>query len=525
MRKRHQEQISTLLRQIKKAQTEELYAECQEVALFLCDYIEDVAGVGTKTVDMLVEYCELLFRIHNGENIKSFLKKHFVSIENNVAAELKPTRLEMAFISYKAAQSDAIDSIYFAAKADPDCDAFWVPVPYNSRNKDGSRGEEIFESVGFYDERFEITDYKEYDIAARRPDAIFTFNTYDETSFMMITPEEYFCRILRHQTDMLIYMPYFVSDDVPGEDLSGEEVEEMFSKRYAYEYGRLNCARPATFHCHKTILPSENIRRHFEYSYDKHAPKIHKKNDGGAKKFFALGSPKLEKIINATREDYPLSDEWKEIIGNKKVILINMSVSSVNAGPAFVKKIVGMATFFTESQDTVMWWRPHPILESSINNVNPQVLERYRETMRLLGDSKRVIFDNTNYYHQALVWADGFFGDSGSLLNSVSLMGIPSIFSWASSNVDIGSPLPKDAPIAEEFLATDIELKAMSEHAFQERNDLTLQHLAHFLVSDKNTPEATQARRKAYIDAYGSLSHNAGQDIYDYIKGEILKNR
>ena len=43
----------------------------------------------------------------------------------------------IAFITHKASMSDAIESIYLAADADPDCDAFWVPVPYYEHNEEG----------------------------------------------------------------------------------------------------------------------------------------------------------------------------------------------------------------------------------------------------------------------------------------------------------------------------------------------------------------------------------------------------
>jgi hypothetical protein len=47
-----------------------------------------------------------------------------------VKTELKPNQIEVAFLSYKASMSDCIETIYLAAKADPMCDAYWIPIPY-----------------------------------------------------------------------------------------------------------------------------------------------------------------------------------------------------------------------------------------------------------------------------------------------------------------------------------------------------------------------------------------------------------
>lgn len=46
--------------------------------------------------------------------------------------------------------SDSLESIYLAAKADPHCDAYFIPIPYFDRNQDGSLGKIHYEAEGFY---------------------------------------------------------------------------------------------------------------------------------------------------------------------------------------------------------------------------------------------------------------------------------------------------------------------------------------------------------------------------------------
>ena len=140
MRKHHQRNILELLETIKEAQSAGLYADCQDGALSVGEFIEDIEGEGTQTVALLEEYCDLLFQASNGEIGEKQLSKHLVKVENTVKSELKPNRIEVAFLSYKASMSDSLETIYLAAKEDPDCDAYWIPIPYYDRRPDGSVG-------------------------------------------------------------------------------------------------------------------------------------------------------------------------------------------------------------------------------------------------------------------------------------------------------------------------------------------------------------------------------------------------
>ena len=523
MRRHHQNQISGLLGQIKKIQVEEKYAECQEVALFLCDFIESVAGEGTEIVKEIEEYCELLFKAHNGENVKGLLKKRIVKIENLVKSELKPTRYEIAFLSYKAAQSDALESIYLAAKKDPNCDAFWIPIPYSPKNPDKSLGEQELEGLGYYDERFEITNYKEYDIEARRPDAIFTFNTYDKTSFMMQTPDEYFCETLRGQTDMLIYMPYFIFNDAPV-DMGPEEIVKWFNEIHDRDFVKDN-TRAASLHCHKAFLPSTNLANMFKGGFDTVIPK-HKKYPGDTnEKFIALGSPKIEKVLGATKENYPLPKELADKVEGKKVILVNMSVSPVNSGGIFLKKLSDLVDYFLYAEKTVLWWRPHPLLEASMSVINPDALDILKRATNLIKTSDSMIYDDSVSYHQALAWADAFYGDLGTLMYSVPLLGIPAIQYSPSKRLPFGKELEEDAEISQALIDSfnSFELRAKLKYPVKEVPGLSLAQLAHFATSKENSPEIIAKRKELYVQRYGKPSENAGQRIYDYTKNEILK--
>jgi len=286
MRKHHQRQILELLQTIKQALSNGLYADCQEGALAVGGFIEDIEGEGTQTVALLEEYCDLLYKASIGEIGDKQLGRHFDLIGNSVRNELKPDRIEIAFLAYNASMSDCIESIYLAAKADPNCDAYWIPIPYFERNSDGSPGTIHFEGVDCYGENIECVDWQKYDIEARRPDAIFTFNPYDAGNYVTTVHPDYYCERLRGLTDLLVYCPYFVSFD---------DVSEHF------------CTVAGCVYAHKVIVQSEKIRnayiRVFKETYGNRFGKPEEK-------FIALGSPKFDKVINTRREDCKLPDEW-----------------------------------------------------------------------------------------------------------------------------------------------------------------------------------------------------------------------
>jgi hypothetical protein len=82
-------QIFNLFEAINEAQSAKQYGDCQEAALALCDFIDENAGEGTQAVKLLENYCEILFKAHNGEIDENSLQEHFDKIESDVKDELQ----------------------------------------------------------------------------------------------------------------------------------------------------------------------------------------------------------------------------------------------------------------------------------------------------------------------------------------------------------------------------------------------------------------------------------------------------
>ena len=135
-----QKRILKILNTINRAQSLQLYEDAQVGANAIVEFIVQVEGKGTKTVALLMEYCELLLTASKGEVSDQLLKEKLYEIGNSVRVELKPDKFEIVFLPYQLSMFDSFETIYLAASKDPNCEVYCVPIPWFERNPDSSLG-------------------------------------------------------------------------------------------------------------------------------------------------------------------------------------------------------------------------------------------------------------------------------------------------------------------------------------------------------------------------------------------------
>jgi len=429
MKKHQQRQILELLDTIKEAQSAGLYADCQDCAIAVGEFIEGITGEGTETVRLLEEYCELLYKASTGEIGDNPLMKHLTTIVNSVKAELKHNQIEIAFISYKASMSDCLESIYLEAKKDPECDAYWIPVPYYDRNPGGTFGTVHFEGQEYYRDEIECTNWRDYDIEARRPDVIFTFNPYDANNYLTSVHPDFYCERLRGFTDLLVYVPYFVA--------LWSEIGDHYIKS------------PGCLYAHRVILQSDNIRNAYL--------RVHKESYGNnfgkpEDKFVVLGSPKLDKVINARREDFVLPNDWLELIRNKKVVLLITSVNAMlNGSEQYLKKLSNVLNIFNNRSDITLWWRPHPLSEVTFQTLRPGLLKEYAQIVKDFRLNGQGIYDESSDLHRAIAWTDAYYGDLSSVAALFEVTGKPIMI----GNTELSPETLSEFPLVFDYLYED----------------------------------------------------------------------
>lgn len=392
-----------------------LLAQCQEGAVSAGTLIESVEGEGSPAVALLEDYCEQVYQCSeavrredaamSGSRIYKALGRSLSDVRKSVREGLR-VRTEVVFFPYKASMWDSLESVWRAADADPDCDAYVVPIPYYDKNADGSLGQMRYEG-NCYPSCVPVVDWRTYDLEKRRPDAAFIHNPYDGQNLVTQVHETYFSENLKKHVGLLCYIPYFVAADGP-------------SSHFAYMPGVIN----SDF----TIVESEEVRRGYLSVWKQLAqqgqvsPADAERMEG---RILALGSPKYDAALNTRREDFAPPEEWKRLIDSAggPVVFYNISIgemlqSTVDAKgeDRYLKKIKSVLRCFKQRGDAVLLWRPHPLIEQTLASMRPQLYEEYREIVREYKEAGYGIYDDSADLYRAMSIADAYYGDSSSVI-------------------------------------------------------------------------------------------------------------
>jgi hypothetical protein len=407
-----------------------LISDCQDSAISMGEQIEKLYGEGTKCVSLLEQYCENLYLLTQAfddagkkRELYNTLNKQLKKLRGLMTSEL-PDKLEIAFFPYKASMWDSLESVYLAAKADPNCDAYCVPIPYFDRNSDGSLGQMHYEGSE-YPKNIEITNWESYNFEERRPDVIYIHNPYDKWNLVTCVHPRYFSENLKQYTDKLVYIPYFVLDEIEPDDQNA--IDGM--KHFVWT--------PGVIYADKVILQSEKMKQIYINEFMKTA----KENGLGGdfinrkkleEKFLGTGSPKFDKVKNTRKEDLEIPYEWLRIIQKpdgdfKKVVLYNNSLSALlQESEKMIVKMQSVFHVFKEHKDEiVLLWRPHPLIQATISSMRPDLWTEYEMLVKQYQKEGWGIYDDTPELDRAIVLSDAYYGDRSSVVKLCRKREIP----------------------------------------------------------------------------------------------------
>lgn len=382
--------------------------ECQQMAIHMGNYLEAQGGTGGEIVTILEDYCETVYQqsiaLHDENKLEEFVKTiqgQLNYLSEFVQHELPDDKKEIVFFPYKASMWDSMESIWQAAEDDLDCNAYVVPIPYYDKKPDGTLGEFHYEGNGF-PETVPIIDWREYDVEDRHPDVIVIHNPYDSKNQVTSIHSDYYSSRLKQYTDKLVYVPYFVT---PG----------VLSVEFCLTEGFVNAD--------KVIVQSESVRRNYIEAICSaiNADKGSRNYQYIEGKIIALGSPKLEKASKCVRKDYNLPHEWRAVIEKpdgmgKKVFFYNIGLSAFLSGnEQYIQKLRSVLDIFRQREDIVLWLRPHPLIETTLEAMRPELLTEYRQLMEEYRNGSWGIYDDTSDLYRAVAWSDVYYGDRSSV--------------------------------------------------------------------------------------------------------------
>lgn len=444
MRKAQKQQAIELVKQIEEAHNQikqyieqgniqpamELLEDCQNGGITIGTLIEETEGEGHPTISLLEDYCELIYQIHkdltdnkqiNANKVYKLLKQKLVKAENSLKNNII-VKKEVVFLPYKASMWDSLESVWKAADADPNCNAYVIPIPYYDKNPDGSFREMHYEGDQ-YPKDIPITNYKEYDFEVHRPDTIYIHNPYDSLNLVTSVDPFFFSKNLKKYTDELVYIPYFVLDEIkPDED---DKIEGM--KHF--------CTTPGVFNADKVIVQSENMKQ----VYIKVLLDATNDHSEAARKYWnnkilGLGSPKIDKVLNTKKEDLEIPQEWLKVIEKpdgswKKIVFYNTGISAIlSYGEQILRKMEYIFQLIGSYRDSLAFlWRPHPLIETTLKAMRPELYTKYIYIKERYINDNIGIYDETSELNRAVAISDAFFGDASSVTHLFDRMEKPSM--------------------------------------------------------------------------------------------------
>ena len=426
--KKQAEEVIRLLNQvhdgIKKAITAgmkqeamDLLAKCQESAIELGEAIEETEGETFEAIACLESYCEAVYKIYdaigqgqpvNGSKAEKTLRKALLPAENSVK-NIK-VRMEAVFLPYKASMWDSLESVWKAADEAPDCDAYVIPIPYYTKNPDGSFRKEHYEGE-LYPDYVPVTWYEDYDFAGRQPDVIFIHNPYDNCNYLTSIHPFFYSKNLKNFTEKLVYIPYFIYAEIDPENEKAVKEMEHF------------CTLPGVIYADRVIVQSENIRRIYVDVMTEFTKSLPMDKKYWKEKILGLGSPKTDKVLNTGKNDVNVPKEWLGVIEKadgswKKIIFYNTSITALlQNSQAMLVKMRDVFQVFRRNRDEVaLLWRPHPLIRATIEAMRPDLWKEYEEIVRDYQEGGWGIYDDTADVDRAIALCDGYYGDPSSLV-------------------------------------------------------------------------------------------------------------
>lgn len=398
------------------AKASEYLQTWQQKAIELGEYIEGEEGLGHTTVNVLEEFCETLYEVNeeilserglSADSARNRLDSGVNKIEKSAHQDIDIQTL-VVFLPYKASMWDSLESVWKRKKDEPGTTALVIPIPYFDKNPDGSPKEFHYEGDQ-YPEEVPVVSFEDYDFGKEHPDEVYIHNPYDDLNYVTSIHPFFYSENIKKFAEKLIYIPYFVLNEP---DLNNKDTLEHI-KGFALTRGVMNAD--------EVIVQSEQMKKAYVMVLTEHFGEETREN--WENKIKGTGSPKFEKVLSLKKEDMVIPEEWMKIIlkpdGSwKKIVLYNTGVVAIlNQGEKMITKIKDVLQVFKENADDVaLLWRPHPLIQATLESMLPDILEDYRQIVEKYKAEGWGIYDDTSDMDRAIIISDAYYGDGSSMV-------------------------------------------------------------------------------------------------------------
>ena len=402
-----------------------ILADCQDCAVMVGNTIEQFDDSQSEIITKLERYCEQLFIIHgqlesnqqSSAEIKKILDANVKEIRNEILNKIK-VELKVVFMPYKASMWTSLESVWKAADADPDCEAKVVVIPYATLDSKQQLDHIEYEADKF-PEYVPITHYSEYSLEKEQPDMIFIHNPYDGGNNVTRIPEKYYSFNLKKYTEKLIYSPYGMMGF------------------YNPDKGAFMCDTSAVFFADKVLVQSEKVKQ------------IYIDQGVSREKLCALGSPKVDAIVNNKKQPVIYPDGWEDKLKGRKVFLLNTHLSYFVNGYIYTKNYPGRKDYAKVAHDAIfnrlidaencaLIWRPHPLLKDMLKSRELyDSLEYVEQLEQRIADSSNAVLDTNGDYSISFRISDALVTTYSSMISEYMISGKPTYVYQQCLNEDL----------------------------------------------------------------------------------------
>ncbi len=390
-----------------------ILADCQDCAVEIGNTIEQSEVGQELIISQLEEYCERLYEIsseieisgkENSQKWKKELNKLIDQVQGDIKHNIKVI-LKVVFFPYKASMWTSLESIWKAADADEQCEVEVVVIPYFTLDSHGDKAEMKYEA-DLFPQYVPIVHYSQYNVVQEQPDLVFIHNPYDDTNNVTRVPEQYYSHHLKKYTEQLIYSPY---------GLMGY---------YNPRKGAFMCCTNAVLVADKILVQSERVKQiYMDYGIDRN-------------KLLALGSPKIDAVVEGLKKPVIYPEGWEERLKGRKVFLVNTHLSYFIRG--YINEVRNGTTNWAEWFHEKIWeqvlnrkecaliWRPHPLLKATLKSRNLyKSLEFVEYLEQKIKEADNAVLDENGEYAISFGISDALISTYSSIIPEYMISGKP----------------------------------------------------------------------------------------------------
>ena len=246
-----------LLQKGEYAAYQSLLAALQEGAIAFGELLGAKIGKDAESISLLESYCEMLYQRYQNASSPEEKKKEIMQEEETVSLLKalkervgKELKVQAVFLLHRAKDFACLRPLVDALrKENVACKI--IPIPYYDKAVNGAFTEMHYEG-GEFPKEYAITDYKSYDFEKELPDCIVMNSPYDEYNPVFSIESAFYSRNLKRFTGKLIYIPWFVTDEIDPEN--PEDRKAFYNMQYYVTV-------PGVFHADYTIVQSEAMKK------------------------------------------------------------------------------------------------------------------------------------------------------------------------------------------------------------------------------------------------------------------------